>query len=490
MAKEGWKRYHTIWTMLLLGWLVSFVDRVATGPVVTWMIDNKVSFLASAPNAHGLGGLIGSLFFAGFMLNQFPGGYFGDKFGYRTIVVLSIFWAGLATIFTGLAGGLITFVMLRVLLGLGEGTFYSNDRSYIVFNTPPDKVGLGMGVAITGAAIGLTVGTIGTPLLIKAMEPSMGIEAWRSPFLILGVVTLLVAFVIFKLMRPEIAPGSKVDMNNPGFKEEYKKASLHMVGYSAVFLVIIMAIYFGATHLGISAIGIAFILVLLCPILIIYLYKTKKSDVQPIISNKNLLLVYFSFIPVLWHLWFYGFWAVAIVKDFGGGALLSAALVASFNGVAGIIGYPLGGKISDKVANKPNGRRNVLAILTALLTVSIFIFAIYMMKGNHNPVIESIILFISGLFFFALQPVAHALTAQLAPSENRGTAFGIMNLISEVGAVLSPVVSGVIRDSTGNWGAPLLLDGILMALSLLCVLGISTKAIKMMENQSGKEIIS
>ncbi|BCJ88231.1 hypothetical protein [Effusibacillus dendaii] len=48
-----------------------------------------------------------------------------------------------------------------------QGVFYSNDRSYIVFHSPPEKVGLGMGVVITGLSVGLTVATIGTPLLIK-----------------------------------------------------------------------------------------------------------------------------------------------------------------------------------------------------------------------------------------------------------------------------------------------------------------------------------
>lgn len=64
MDKKGWQRYHTIWAMLFLGWFISYVDRTAAGSVITWMIDNKVSFLSNVPNPHGLGGLIGSLFFA------------------------------------------------------------------------------------------------------------------------------------------------------------------------------------------------------------------------------------------------------------------------------------------------------------------------------------------------------------------------------------------------------------------------------------------
>ncbi|GAB6174431.1 hypothetical protein JCM15765_39090 [Paradesulfitobacterium aromaticivorans] len=93
---------------------------------------------------------MGSLFFAGYMLTQFPGGYFGDKFGYRTIIIISIFWAGITTFLTGLTSGLVVFIALRVLTGLGEGVFYSNDRSLIAQITPPQKLGLGMGVVIGG----------------------------------------------------------------------------------------------------------------------------------------------------------------------------------------------------------------------------------------------------------------------------------------------------------------------------------------------------
>ena len=147
-----------------------------------------------------------------------------------------------------------------------------------------------------------------------------------------------------------------------------------MFMYSAVFLVIVMGIYYFSVKLGLSSIAIAVILVVLCPLLIFYLYMTKKSEIKPLLANKNLFLLYLFFIPVMWHLWFYGFWSVSIVKDFGGGALMAAALIASFNGLAGIIGFPLGGKISDLVADRPNGRRNVLAVLTAVLTVTYFYF--------------------------------------------------------------------------------------------------------------------
>lgn len=80
--------YKRIWLWLCIGWLVSSADRVITGPVVTWMIQHKVAFMAT-DQPYALGGLIGSIFFAGYMLTQFPGGYAGDRYGHRTVVAIS-----------------------------------------------------------------------------------------------------------------------------------------------------------------------------------------------------------------------------------------------------------------------------------------------------------------------------------------------------------------------------------------------------------------
>jgi MFS-type transporter involved in bile tolerance (Atg22 family) len=49
------------------------------------------------------------------------------------------------------------------------------------------------------------------------------------------------------------------------------------------------------------------------------------------------------------------------------------------------------------------------------------------------------------------------------------SAFGVWNLIAEIGAILSPVVSGAIRDATKSWVAPVALDGILMVAGIICI---------------------
>jgi MFS family permease len=80
------------------------------------------------------------------------------------------------------------------------------------------------------------------------------------------------------------------------------------------------------------------------------------------------------------------------------------------------------------------------------------------------------LLFVAGLFFNALQPVTHALVADIAAPAQRGAAFGTFNLIAEIGAVLSPTVSGAMRDAYASWAPAVYLDGTLMLASATLVM--------------------
>ena len=246
-----------MWIFLLLGWTVSAADRALTGPVVTWMIANKIGFLAGADNPYALGGLIGGLFFAGYMLTQFPGGYLGDKYGHRTIITISLIWAGLATLLSGVITGLVAFIAVRVLTGLGEGAFYSNDRSLIAQATPREKRSFGMGFVITGLALGITIATVFAPNMIEFGASVFGKEgAWRMPFLLLGAATLVVGTAVATYFRRQ----------EPGLP--YFRAALHMLAYAACGLAAVMAVYFVGDAAGLSDLAIAGLEVALAIVLV------------------------------------------------------------------------------------------------------------------------------------------------------------------------------------------------------------------------------
>jgi MFS family permease len=460
-----WPAYRTLWVFLLLGWTVSAADRALTGPVVTWMIDNDVAFLANSDKPYALGGLIGGLFFAGYMLTQFPGGYLGDKYGHRTLVVVSLVWAGIATLLSGVITGLVVFIAIRVLTGLGEGAFYSNDRSLIAEKTPPEKRSLGMGFVITGLAFGITIATVFAPNMIDLGDAVFAnAQAWRMPFLILGAATLAVGFACFAYFRRQ----------QPGLP--YGRAALHLGAFSAIGLAAVMAVYFIGDAAGLSDLWIAIVEVCLALALVGFVFTRRNTDVGVVLKSRDLVLINLAFIAVLWNLWFFGFWSVSIVADAAGSSFGRSAMIAAFNAGAGILGFPVGGWLSDVAVRRGLGRKPLLIAFTSAQFVLTLIFGFVVAAGGANVWVMAALLFSASTFFNAMQPIAHAMVSEIAAPEHHGTAFGMNNLIGEIGAVLSPAVSGALRDATGEWSAAVFVDAGLIAAAILLFLFVRESA--------------
>jgi MFS transporter, ACS family, D-galactonate transporter len=456
--------YRTLWLWLLLGWVASGADRTITGPAVTYMIDAQVPLLAGTQNPFALGGLVGSLLFAGYMLTQFPGGFVGDRLGHRTVIVIAILWAGIATLLTGVMTALIGFVALRVITGLGAGLFYSNDRSVIAEQSPFEKRSFGMGFVITGLAIGITLAMLLAAPLIDLGASTFGADdAWRMPFLALGLGAVLIAVGMHRFFKGQTGEHA--------FKPAYVPAIARLGAYATVFFIAVMAIYIIATEAGLSEWVVALLELALALGLVGFVFARMSGDVGPVLMNRDLVLLYIAGISILWNLWFFSFWSVSIVADAAQGGFWESALTATFFGVAGIIGFPLGGWLGDREKRSGRGRKPMLVAFTLIQGLLTLAFGFYLNAGGSALLALGGLLFISSLFFNALQPMWHALAADLVPKAAlMGAAFGLMNLISEMGAVLSPAISGVLRDATGDWTAAVFLDAglILVSFVLFC----------------------
>ena len=456
--------YKALWGLLLFGWIVSYADRTLTGPVVAWMIQNKAGFIGDSANPAALGGLVGSMFFLGYMLTQYPGGRLGDRFGHREMIIVSLLWAAVLTAVSGLVAGLVAFVAARVLTGLGEGVFYSNDRTLIMNHTPVAKRTLGLGVVIAGLSIGLTVGIIATPLLIGwGASMGMGGEAWRVPFFAFAVFTLIVVAVAFVFFRAKLGGAMRL---MPPF--------LRLIAFSAPTFVVIVALFLLAETLHWPEWQTALVAGVIAAVYIAVIVRSvQRSGRGPILLNRNIWLIYIAYIAILWNLWFFSFWSVQIVKESAQSSLLAAALTAAFNAGAGILGFPAGGWLADWAVRTGRSRKTLALVCTAVYSVLVLIFG-WSIQGGGKPSLAllGLLLFTSGLFFNALQPIVQGMTGDMVPAAERGSAFGMLNLISEIGAVLSPVVSGILRDATGSWAAGVFVAAGIMIVSFFLYLGV------------------
>lgn len=450
--------YRSLWAFLLLGWLISYADRTVTGPVVSWMITNHSGFIGDATNPATLGGLVGSMFFTGYMLTQYAGGRLGDRYGHREMLVLSLVWAGVMTLASGLATGLVAFVAARVLTGLGEGTFYSNDRTMVIGHTPPARRTLGLGIVLSGLSIGLTVGLLATPYLIEwGSTLGLGGSAWRMPLWTFGVASLLVGLATYLFFR---ARGDRpLRLGAP---------ALRLLSYSIPTAIVIVGLFVVAETFRwpewLTAIATG---VLALTVIALVMRNVARSGQAATLLDRNVVLVYLAFTAVMWNLWFFSFWSVEIVKETTHSSLVAAGLTAAFNAGAGMIGFPVGGWLADRRVRQGKGRKPLAIGCAVVYTVLVLAFAATILDGHPSLVVLGLILFTSGLFFNALQPIVHGITGDLVPDDQRGSVFGLFNLVAEVGAVASPVVSGMLRDATGSWAPGVFLAAGVMAVSVV-----------------------
>jgi ACS family D-galactonate transporter-like MFS transporter len=318
---------------------------------------------------------------------------------------------------------------------------------------------LGLGVVISGLAIGLTIGILLTPILIQWGQTTfgMGLNAWRTPFFFFAVVSVLVAALAFGYFRSRLG---RMQLGRP---------LLQLVIFSVPTFVAIVVIFLIAnalrwpewtTALAIGVLAVVYIAVVVRGV-------AREGNARTLFS-RDITLIYIGYIAVLWNLWFFSFWSVQIVRESTKSTLIAAGLTAAFNAGAGIIGFPLGGWIADWQIRRGGGRKPLLLACTAAYCILAFIFGMQVSGGGKPSLaILGLLLFTSGLFFNALQPIAQGMTGDMVPARQRGSAFGLENLISEIGAVASPVVSGLLRDQTGSW-AP----GVFVAVGIMVVAAI------------------
>jgi MFS family permease len=122
---------------------------------------------------------------------------------YRLIAAGIALWA-LSTLAMGLVGGLLSLVIFRLLLGVGESITFPGASKVIARHVAPQNRGMANSVVAAGIALGPVVGTFAGGLLVASY-------GWRTMFVVFGVVTLLwiIPWLLTARRLPTFAPASR-----------------------------------------------------------------------------------------------------------------------------------------------------------------------------------------------------------------------------------------------------------------------------------------
>jgi MFS family permease len=165
--------------VLLLGLavLLNYIDRGAIGIAAPQLKDEL------ALSAAGFGIAV-SAFSWIYAPAQFAVGWLSDRFCvYRLIAVGLAIWS-LATFLTGFAGSLAVLVLLRLLLGIGEGVAFPSASKIIALHVPRERRGIANSILAAALAWGPAVGTFAGGLILAT-------HGWRPIFFIFGAMTSL-----------------------------------------------------------------------------------------------------------------------------------------------------------------------------------------------------------------------------------------------------------------------------------------------------------
>jgi MFS family permease len=378
--------------LLCVMYFISYFDRtnIATAGV-------KIQMPVSSG---GLGlspfefGLATSVFAIGYAVFQVFGGRIGEKLGPRRgLLILGILW-GLATMASGLAGGLISLLIARGVLGLAESATFPTATQAMSRWVPRDRNGFVQGVVHSASRLGTAAAPIVVALLIAAVS-------WRFSFIAVGIVSVAWAIVWFVLFRDQPRQVKSI---------------------SAVELGELSGVPAAADRPPVP-------------------WKRLAKSILPV------TLVDFGY---GWVAWVFFTWVPTLLSNTYHSTILATGVLATITLLPGVVGDTVGGVLSDRIARRTG---NPMRARRTMLLIGFGGAAVLMIPVLFQPGVVVTVICLGLAFFFLELTNAQlwSIPMDVAPTWS-GVASGMMNTGFAIAGVLSALVGGLIIQWTTGFG--------------------------------------
>ena len=352
-------------------------------------------------------GLVFSAFAYPYLIFQIIGGWISDRFGARrTLIACGLIWAA-ATAITGMATGLLSLLVARVLLGFGEGATFPAATGAMSRWVVKERRGFAQGFTHAAARIG----NVAAPAVVVVIMTSYG---WRASFF----VCALISFAWVALWALTFTEYPK---DHPGVTQQELDALPPPRPPAA------------------KAVPWSRLIARMLPVTVVYFCYG-------------------------WTLWLYLSWIPLYFLHSQHLELKQSALFASSVFFAGVVGDTLGGIVTDRLL-KSSQRLEIARSYMVCACMSLALVSLIPLMFTHSLGLSLACL--SAGFFFAEMTIGPMWAIPMDISiDYCGTASGIMNTGSAAAAIISPVVSGYLIDLSGNWQLPFVGSILLMGLGL------------------------
>lgn len=175
--------------------VITYIDRVCISQAAP-LITRDLGFSKEEM------GYVFSAFTLAYALFEIPGGWLGDRMGARRVLMRIVIWWSFFTAATGMAWNFVSILATRFCFGMGEaGCFPNLTKSFTTWLPPKERVNA-QGILWMSARWGGAF----TPLLVVQVLKWM---SWRQAFMSFGAIGLIWALLFFRWYRdnPRDNPG-------------------------------------------------------------------------------------------------------------------------------------------------------------------------------------------------------------------------------------------------------------------------------------------
>jgi len=197
--------YHKInWRIvpiILFAYILAFLDRINVG-FTQLQMKQDLSF------SDGVFGLGAGLFFITYLMFEVPSNLLLEKIGARyTFLRIMVLW-GLTSASMMFVSEAWHFYTLRLFLGVFEAGFFPGVILYLTYWYPSSRRARVTGLFLFGMPITGVIGGPITSIIMSGMNGYLGFKGWQWVFLIEGLPTVLVGYLLYKILpdKPRVAP--------------------------------------------------------------------------------------------------------------------------------------------------------------------------------------------------------------------------------------------------------------------------------------------
>ncbi len=363
----------------------------------------------------------------GLTIGAVIGGMLGDKFGRRTMMIVSTGFFGIMTMAQAWVSGTGDLMVLRFLDGIGIGAMIPNGAAMIAEFTPRRKRPFALAIGMTFIAVGAMVsGLIGNAII----EP----YGWEGLFIALGAIAIAVSLLLLVML-----PESPIYLANSGASQEKLQAVAAKCGFNVSGKTIVAnRPQDASTH------------------------RTPISELfQPDVASSTIFLWLAFFFCLLANYAMFS-WVPAMLASLGFALSLTGLGMTSL-----ATGGVIGGIGSGWLINQFGSRAVVLILSGGGVVASLMLGWLI---NNDTQSLETILffLFLIGVCASGLLNGLYTFSAFIYPDSARGTGVGAAAAAGRIGAIASSY-AGVWALSIGGASSYFLLVAGALAVSLVGV---------------------